>query len=113
MTSTRKHPLKGSVGHIVHHKQMRAGWTTSTPTSLAEFRPNQVNIVLELWTVNIMESDYQDRHISEFLDFVKKHWKTTPKTTESNAIKGKRKHPSPTKVPRKKKVIVIDDSDGD
>jgi hypothetical protein len=54
-----------------------------------------------------------DRPIFSLHQFVKKHWKTTPKTTESKATDGKRKHPSPTKVPRKKKVIVIDDSDDD
>jgi hypothetical protein len=54
-----------------------------------------------------------DRPIFFLHQFVKKYWKTTPKTTGPKAIEGKRKHPSPTKVPRKKKVIVIDDSDDD
>ena len=71
---------------------------------LEDFRPLQVNVQLEMWTINTMKSDYRDEDITEFLQVVKRASGPALKYGKSDAAK----RPAEDDLSSNKRAKIID-----
>jgi hypothetical protein len=67
-----RHPLRFSVGHRVHNKQMTTGWTSLHPKSLADRDDSKNNILIESAGANYAKHNFSDEQCGQLHD----HFKT-------------------------------------
>lgn len=70
MSACTRHPLRFSIAHDTHGRQMRTSFPTE-PTSLADRRPEQRNMLVETWFTNELKSDYPPDQYPALRDLVK------------------------------------------
>lgn len=51
-----------SIGHKIHGRQMRTGWTTSNPSSMDDYDASQSNILFETWISSCAKFDYKQQN---------------------------------------------------
>ena len=70
MTIFKSHPLKFSVAHRHHGRQMRSGWALK-PKSPNDRLDNLNNMVIETWSVNSMKHALDESYYPQLQQIVK------------------------------------------